>query len=86
MLLASLGGLAPASPFAQPTPRPRVMGILGVGRVADNASDPMRAFVTTLAELGWVEGKTITILRRATSRATTPFQATRVSSSASAST
>jgi putative ABC transport system substrate-binding protein len=64
LLLASFGLLAPVASLAQPATRPRVIGILGIGVAADSASDPMRPFIAALAELGWVEGKTLTVIRR----------------------
>jgi len=63
-LLAFLGLLAPIASLAQPaTTRPRVIGILGIGLPTNGASDPMRPFLAALGELGWVEGKTITVIR-----------------------
>jgi len=63
LMLASMALLSPALSRAQPAGRPRVMGILVAARPA-GGNDPMLMFIAALAELGWVDGKTITIVRR----------------------
>jgi len=63
LMLASMALLSPALSQAQPAGRPRVMGILVAARPA-GGNDPMLMFIAALAELGWVDGKTITIVRR----------------------
>ena len=62
-MLASIALLSPAASRAQPARRLRLIGILGAVRPAEG-NDPMLIFIAALAELGWVEGKTITIVRR----------------------
>ena len=63
-LVASFGALMPSVSLAQPTARPRVVGLLATGTPRDSPDDPLRPFFAVLAELGWVEGKTVTIIRR----------------------
>ena len=63
LILASIALLSPAASRAQPARRLRLIGILGAVRPAEG-NDPMLIFIAALAELGWVEGKTITIVRR----------------------
>jgi len=64
LVLASCAWLLPGAASTQPVPRPRVIGVLGVARPSEGGNDPMRMFVVALAELGWVEGKTISFAWR----------------------
>ena len=64
LLFASCAVLLPGLASAQPVPRPRVIGVLGVARPSEGGNDPMRMFVAALADLGWVEGKTISFAWR----------------------
>src|SRR6185369_161532 len=64
LLLASCAALLPGVTSAQPASRPRLIGVLGVARPNEGGSDPMRVFVAALAELGWVDGKTLVITWR----------------------
>jgi len=64
LLLASCAALLPGVTSAQPASRPRLIGVLGVARPNEGGSDPMRVFVAALAELGWVDGKTVVITWR----------------------
>lgn len=64
LVLASFALWAPGALRAQPSGRVRVIGILGNLRPPDSANDPFRVFIAALAELGWIEGKTIAFLHR----------------------
>jgi len=63
LMLASIALLSPAASRAQPAARLRLIGILGAARPAEG-NDPMLTFIAELAKLGWVEEKTITVVRR----------------------
>lgn len=72
-VIAGLGGAAAASAlpaWAQPARRPVVALVLHATEAEIAGAEPsnvaIRAFLRGLRELGWIEGQTITILRRAT--------------------
>ena len=59
LLVTACALVAATSPLAQPSARMRVVGVLG-----NSATDLFRFFVAALAELGWIEGKTVTFVYR----------------------
>src|SRR5262245_9031997 len=60
-----LGGAAawPLAAYAQPAGKPPIIGFIGSGTVVSQRTW-LDAFVQRLRELGWVEGRTITIMYR----------------------
>jgi len=59
LLAAACTLVAATSPFAQPSARMRVIGVLG-----SSGTDLFRFFVAALAERGWIEGRTVTFVYR----------------------
>lgn len=59
LLATACSLLAAPFSFAQPSGRIRVVGVLGNG-----GTDPFRFFIAALAELGWIEGRTVTFVYR----------------------
>jgi len=64
LLMTSCALLAATTSLAQTVARIRVVGWLGNTWQGDSANDPFRLFVTALAELGWIEGRTVAFVNR----------------------
>jgi len=62
--MTSCALLVAMTSLAQTVARIRVVGWLGNTWPGDSANDPYRFFVTALAELGWIEGRTVAFVNR----------------------